>query len=146
MAGRSLTVIREGRSSGQLRLAGSLLIENGDQPKAFTWDGRRMIEQPAPAEASPVPASVTWRYGVRQGKVVARTSMVRLQPRQILRVSGVGGGATSIVIPDPRLDVLEVGYRQRMPGTYTIRIVTPFTPLEQAYTLIVVVDGEVRAP
>ena len=66
--------------------------------------------------------------------------MQRLRPRQPLRILAVGGGATSVVVPDGRLDVVEAGFRQREPGTYRIRIVTGLTSLDQAYTLTVIVE------
>lgn len=88
---------------------------------------------------APVPA-VTWRYAVRNGAVVARTSVVRVRIRQTVRVQPAGGGPASVVLPDPRLDVTESGYRARMPGRYRIRVVTGLLPPEEAYSLTVVVD------
>lgn len=88
----------------------------------------------------PAPPAVVWRYAVRGGTVLARTSVVRLRPRQPLRVVAVGGGPASVVLPDSRFDVVESGYRQRTPGTYRIRIVTGFTPPEAAYVLTVIVE------
>lgn len=84
--------------------------------------------------------SVTWRYALRNGAVVARTSTVRLRTRQTLRVQTAGGGPASVLLPDQRLDVVESGYRARVPGTYRIRVVTGLLPVEEAYTLTVVVE------
>jgi len=139
LAGARPAVVRERRFTGTLVLAEPLLIEQGAQVAAFRWTGRSWAAQPLPSTAAGVPPAVTWRYGVRNGAVVARTAVVHLRPRQPLRVVAVGGGATSVVLPDPRLDVVEAGFRQRHPGTYTIRIVTGFTPVDQAYVLTVVV-------
>jgi hypothetical protein len=86
------------------------------------------------------PPAVTWRYAVRNGLVVARTSVVRLRVKQTIRVQPAGGGPTSVVLPDPRLDVTESGYRARMPGRYRIRVVTGLLPVEEAYSLTVLVE------
>lgn len=93
-----------------------------------------------PEGIPPAPPAVTWRYAVRGGTVVAQTSVVRLRPRQPLRVAASGGGPASVVLPDSRLDIVEAGYRQRTPGTYRIRIVTGFTPPEASYVLTVIVE------
>ena len=87
----------------------------------------------------PVPA-VTWRYAVRNGAVVARTAMVRVSVRQTLRVQASGGGPASVVLPDPRMDVVENGFRAREPGRYRIRVVTGLLPVEEAFSLIVAVE------
>ncbi len=86
------------------------------------------------------PPGVTWRYVVRNGAVVARTSTVRLRLRQTLRIQASGGGPASVVLPDPRLDVVESGFRARTPGNYRVRVVTGFLPVEEAYALAVIVE------
>ncbi len=92
------------------------------------------------AELPVAPPGVTWRYGVRAGTISARTAVLRLRPRQPVRLVASGGGPTPIVIPDARLDVLEQGYRARKDGVYTIRILLPFAP-DQDTTLTLVVES-----
>lgn len=92
------------------------------------------------AHLSPALPAVTWRYTIRNGMVVSRTAVVRIRARQTLRVQASGGGPVSVVLPDPRLDVTESGFRARTPGSYRIRIVTGVVPVEQAYVLTVVVE------
>jgi hypothetical protein len=92
------------------------------------------------AELSPGLPAVTWRYVVRNGEVVSRTPLVRVQVRQTVRVQSSGGGPASVVLPDPRLDVTESGFRARTAGSYRIRVVTGLLPVEQAYTLTVIVE------
>ena len=79
---------------------------------------------------------------MRNGEVVARTSTVRLRVRQTLRVQASGGGPASVVLPDPRLDLAESGFRARTPGRYRIRVVTGLLPVEEAYSLTVIVEPE----
>ncbi len=86
------------------------------------------------------PAGVTWRYRVRGSAISARTAVLRVRPRQPVRLAASGGGPTPIVIPDARLDVLEEGYRARKDGVYTIRILLPFAP-DQDTTLTIVVES-----
>ena len=92
------------------------------------------------AGLSPTLPAVTWRYTSRNGMVVSRTAVVRIRTRQTLRVQASGGGPVSVVLPDPRLDVTETGFRARAPGSYRIRIVTGVVPVEQAYVLTVLVE------
>lgn len=143
--GRSVTVLHEGRLSGTLVFADPLLIEDGQPRRTFAWDGQRFRGNAPPAVLPPKRQGITWRYAVRNGTLVVRTSLVRLYPRQTLRLAASGGGPIAIVVPDTRLDVLESGYRARTPGTYTIRILIPFLPINQAFTLTVVV-GEDSSP
>ncbi len=86
------------------------------------------------------PPGVTWRYRVRGGTISAQTGMLRVRPRQPVRLAASGGGPIPIVIPDARLDVLEQGYRARKDGVYTIRILLPFAP-DQDTTLTIVVES-----
>lgn len=88
----------------------------------------------------PALPAVSWRYAVRNGVVVARISVVRVRVRQTVRVQSSGGGPASFVLPDPRLDVTESGFRARTPGRYRIRVLTGLLPVEEAYSLTVVVD------
>ena len=107
--------------------------------------GRRLPESAARAAFGAIPQpvpGVTWRYVVRNGTVVARTSTVRLRLRQTLRVQASGGGPASVVLPDPRLDVVEGGLRARTPGGYRIRVVTGLLPVEAAYSLTVIVGPD----
>lgn len=136
-------VVHEGRLVGKIMVADPFLIEDGVERRVLVWDGRRFTERSASVDLrARLPR--TWRYGVRNGKVVAQTSSVRLVPRQILHVARAGGGPTTAVVPDARLDLVEGGgYRARAPGIYTIRIVTPFVPVDQSYTLTVVVERPV---
>ena len=148
--GRGITLIHEGRLVGKLVVAEPLLIEDGDRPfdqaqgrrRALAWDGRSFREDSSPPVVPPAPGGMTWRYTVRNGTVAARTSSVRLYPRQTLRLAASGGGPVAVVIPDARLDILENGFRARTPGTYTIRILIPFVPIEHQYTLTVLVGGD----
>lgn len=103
-------------------------------PQSIARRALRDIPEPVP--------TVTWRYVVRNGEVVARTSTVRLRVRQTLRVQASGGGPASVVLPDPRLDVVESGFRARTPGRYRIRVVTGLLPVEAAYSLTVIVEPE----
>lgn len=105
--------------------------------------GSRLPEGAARTALSGIPEpipTVTWRYVVRNGEVVARTSTVRLRVRQTLRVQASGGGPTSVVLPDPRMDVVEGGFRARTPGRYRIRVVTGLLPVEAAFSLTVIVE------
>lgn len=105
--------------------------------------GRALPEAEARAVAGGLPPSlpaVTWRFAVRNGVVVARTPVVRVRVRQTVRVQSSGGGATAIILPDPRLDITESGFRARTPGSYRIRVVTGLLPVEEAYRLTVVVE------
>ena len=107
--------------------------------------GSRLSESAARKALSGIPEpvpTVTWRYVVRNGEVVARTSTVRLRVRQTLRVQSSGGGPDSVVLPDSRLDVVESGFRARTPGRYRIRVVTGLLPVEEAYSLTVIVEPE----
>lgn len=141
MAGRRAIVLREQRFTGTLAFAEPLLVEQSTEgPRAYRWSGRTWLEESSPGTIGGTLPAVTWRYAVRNGEVVARANVQRLRPRQPLRVLAVGGGATSVVVPDSRLDVVEAGFRQREPGTYRIRIVTGLKALDQAYTLTVIVD------
>ncbi|MGH2399662.1 MAG: hypothetical protein ACRDF6_07430 [bacterium] len=134
-------VLREHRFAGTLAFAEPLLVEQGTGGStAIRWTGETWMEERAPETAAVALPGVTWRYAVRNGEVVARTDVQRLRPRQPLRILPVGGGATTVVVPDSRLDVVEAGFRQRQPGTYRIRIVTGLTSLDQAYTLTVIVE------
>lgn len=143
LRGHQPRVVHEGLFSGVLIVADTFLIEDGVHRRALVWDGRRFGERTPPVYLTVAQAS-TWRYGVRNGKVVAQTSTVRLVPRQVLHVARTGGGPTTAVVPDARLDLMEGGgYRARAPGIYTIRIVTPFVPVDQSYTLTVVVERPV---
>jgi hypothetical protein len=108
---------------------GLLLLKEGRRPEAARPDG-----------LPPAPPAATWRYAVRAGTVAAPTAVVRLRVRQPLRIVAVGGGPASVVLPDPRLDLVEAGYRSRAPGIFHIRIVTGFAPPETAYVLTVIVE------
>jgi len=135
-----VAVVHEGRVKGRTFIADPFLIEEGERPRVLIWEGRRFGERPH-VDFTPAP-SRTWRYGLRNGKVVASTSMVRLVPRQILHVARAGGGPSTSVIPDVRLDVVEGGgYRTRAPGIYTIRVASPFVPGDAAYVLTLVVNA-----
>jgi hypothetical protein len=101
----------------------------------------RAAREAVRAIPDPVP-SVTWRYVVRNDEVVARTSTVRLRVRQTVRVESSGGGPASVVLPDPRMDVVETGFRARTPGIYRIRVVTGLLPVEEAYSLTVIVQPD----
>ncbi len=92
------------------------------------------------AEIPAAPSGATWRYRVRGGTISAQTGVVRVRPRQPVRLVASGGGPIPIVIPDARLDVLEQGYRARKDGVYTIRILLPFAP-GQDTTLTIVVES-----
>ncbi len=142
----TVSVIQEGWVAGNLVVADPLLIEDGDRRRALAWDGQRFSERPLPASLPPAYRGITWHYTVRKGAVVARTSSVQLHPRQPLRVDGGTGGPIAIVIPDARLDIAEAGYRARTPGLYTIRILIPFAPLDQAYQLKVLVTPDTSTP
>ena len=122
---------------------------NDDGTRAFEAVGfargraSRLSESVAREALSSIPEpipTVTWRYVVRNGEVVARTSTVRLRVRQTLRVQSSGGGPASVVLPDSRLDVVESGLRARTPGRYRIRVVTGLLPVEEAYSLTVMVE------
>ncbi len=136
-----VSVLYEGQLAGRLIVAEPLLIEDGPRRRALGWDGHRFREHPVPATLPLTSPGITWHYSVRGDTVQARNASVVLRPRQPLRLEGRRGGSIPIVIPDPRLDVLETGYRARSPGTYTIRILIPFLPIDQAYPLTVVVTG-----
>lgn len=141
LAGGRAAVLREQRFAGILAFAEPLLVEQrAGGSSAYRWNGRTWLEETPPDAVAGTLPGVTWRYAVRNGEVVARAPAQRLRPRQPLRVLAVGGGATSVVVPDSRLDVVEAGFRQREPGTYRIRIVTGLTGLDQAYTLTVIVE------
>lgn len=141
LAGRRAVVLREQRFAGTLAFAEPLIVEQGAEgSSAYRWNGRTWLEESAPDDATGALPGVTWRYAVRNGEVVARANVQRVRPRQPVRVLAVGGGATSVVVPDSRLDVVEAGFRQREPGIYRIRIVTGLTSLDQAYTLTVIVE------
>lgn len=119
------------------------LVRRPDGPKAeriLAWNGRRFQER---ADLAPVrlpPPSRTWYYGVRNRLITAPVSVVRLQVRQPLRVSGTGPGRPSaIVVPDQGLDQVESGYRARRPGTYRIRFLLPFSS-QDAFVLTVIVE------
>jgi hypothetical protein len=106
-------------------------------------NGRPLPEEEARAVVAGLPPAlpaVTWRYAIRNGIVVSRTPVVRIRVRQTLRVQASGGGPASVVLPDPRLDVTESGFRARTPGSYRIRVVTGVVPVEQAYVLTVLVE------
>lgn len=141
LSGSRAAVLREQRFAGTLAFAEPLIVEqDADGSIAYRWNGRAWLEESAPDGATGTLPGVTWRYAVRNGEVVARANVQRLRPRQPVRILAVGGGATSVVVPDSRLDVVEAGFRQREPGTYRIRIVTGLTSLDQAYTLTVIVE------
>jgi hypothetical protein len=138
-------VVHEGRLSGNILVGDGLLIEDGIPRRVLVWDGHRLSQRPPQVYLTVTRAS-TWRYSVRNGKVVAHTSTVDLVPRQVLHVTRAGGGPTTAIVPDARLDLVEGGgYRARAPGIYAIRIVTPFVPVDQSYTLTVVI-GTPAAP
>lgn len=106
--------------------------------------GRRLSEDEVHAVLRDLPPplpTVTWRYSVRNGTVAARSSEVRLRVRQALRVQPIGGGPSAVVLPDPRLDVTETGFRARTPGRYRIRVVTGLAPPGESYALTLVVEA-----
>lgn len=139
--GRSIRVLYAGHVMGRLFVADPLLIEASDPPRALAWDGRAFRGQPAPSSLPWARPGLLWRYSVRHGTVIARTAMVRLQPRQTLRLVATGGGSGAIVVPDLRLDVVENGgFRARVPGTYRIRLLIPFAPEDTPYVLTVIVE------
>ena len=134
-------VLREQRLAGTVHLVEPAVIERrGETVHALHWYDGSWIPDGTARTIPETPAGMTWRYAVRNGQVLARTNVVHLRRRQPLRVLAAGGGPATVVLPDVRLDVVEAGYRQRVPGTYRIRIVTGFTPPEAAYVLTVVVD------
>lgn len=128
-------VIFSGLNDDGTRAVEIVRLERGLGSRLSQADARRVLG----AIPQPIPA-VTWRYAVRNGAVVARTSTVRLGVRQTLRVQASGGGPASVVLSDPRMDVVENGFRAREPGHYRIRVVTGLLPVEQAYSLTVVVE------
>lgn len=135
-----LRVLRQATIAGTLRVEGGALVEEAEVYRALVWDGRAFRELVRPPEMGALPPGVTWRYSMRSGVVVAQTDTLVLRPRQAVRLAQSGGGPTPIVIPDSRLDVLEYGYRAREPGTYTIRVLLPFTPDDQAFVLRLIVQ------
>lgn len=130
-----VVVLTEVDARERISLADPLVVVRGDD-QALRWDGAHFVSHPLPAPAPP-PVSVTWRYGFRHGAVLAHTDRVLLMPRQILRLQRIGGGTTPIIVPDSRLDIVENGYRARRPGTYSIRLLIPFTLDADAYVLTV---------
>lgn len=117
-----VAVVHEGRTAGRPMLVDPLVVEDGAARRALRWDGRVFAEA-APPPVPPALPVLTWRYGVRDGNVVAGSSALRLRPRQGVRLERSGGGPTPVTVPDPRLDVLEDDvYRARWPGTYLIKI------------------------
>jgi len=138
--GGQAAVLREARFAGTLHFAEPLLVERGPaDTRAWRWNGGQWEQAIPPDGPAPAPG-VSWRYVVRNGQVVARADVVRLRPRQTLRVLAAGGGPATVVLPDAQLDVVEAGFRQREPGTYRIRIVTPYAPPETAFVLTVIVS------
>lgn len=134
LSGRDIVVF-SGLSDEGIRAVEIVRLERGLGTRLSETDARKIVGE----VPQPVPA-VTWRYAVRNGAVVARTAMVRLNVRQTLRVQASGGGPASVVLPDPRMDVVENGFRAREPGRYRIRVVTGLLPVEEAYSLIVAVE------
>lgn len=116
------------------------LIRGRGRPLPEGAARRALSDLPRPAPA------VTWRYVVRNGEIVARSSTVRLETRQTLRIQSSGGGPASVALPDPRLDVVEGGFRARTPGRYRIRVVSGLQPADAAYSLTVVVGPALLAP
>ncbi|OFX12839.1 MAG: hypothetical protein A2V59_04940 [Armatimonadetes bacterium RBG_19FT_COMBO_69_19] len=134
-------VLREQRLTGTVHLVEPAVIERrGEAVDALRWNGGSWVPDGTARTIPETPAGMTWRYAVRNGQVLARTNVVHLRRRQPLRVLAAGGGPATVVLPDVRLDVVEAGYRQRVPGTYRIRIVTGFTPPDASYVLTVIVD------
>ncbi|MDQ7843371.1 MAG: hypothetical protein QN141_02555 [Armatimonadota bacterium] len=140
LRGGAPAVLREARFLGTLHVVEPLLVERRrGETRAWRWqDGRWTAADPPEIPAAP--PGVSWRYTVRNGRVVARQRVVSLRPRQPLRVLAVGGGPATVVLPDPGLDVAEAGFRQRTPGVYRIRIVTPYAAPETAFVLTVIVS------
>jgi hypothetical protein len=140
---RGVRVLHEGRVGvgSRLLIAEALLIEDGEQRRALGWNGRRFSERPLPAAFPHASPGLSWRYRVHKGMVFAQIPVVRLRPRQTLRVSRIGGGLIPIILPDQRLDVIGADvYRARSAGTYTIDILVPFTAPEQTYRLTLIVE------
>lgn len=134
-------MLHRGLVSGRVLIDEPLLIENGVPPRALVWNGRRFGEQPLPTTIPTSSRGITWRYAVRNGEVIAPSFAVRLRVRQPLRLVGGRGRGTPIIVPDPRLDVVENGdYRARRPGVYRIRLLLPFALDENGYTLLVNVE------
>jgi hypothetical protein len=135
LSGGREVVVFSGLNDDGTRAVEAVRLERGAGirlPDADAGKAASEIPQPVPA--------VTWRYAVRNGEVVARTSTVRLRVRQTLRVQASGGGPASVVLSDPRMDVMENGFRARVPGQYRIRVVTGLLPVEEAYSLTVLVE------
>ncbi len=135
----AVAILAAGDSSQRVVLADPLVVDRG-RAHALVWDGTTFVQAAVPPVA-PIPSTLTWRFRMHNGAVAARTNRVTLSPRQILQVLPVGGGQTPIVIADPRLDIVENGFRTRHEGIYTIRILVSSTPIENAYVLTVVVGG-----
>jgi len=133
-------VIHTGQVSGALLVAEPLLIEEGSRLRALGWDGRGFHERPIPTALPRTPHGLTWHYSVRGDRIFAGSSSIALDVRQPLRLEGARGGPIPMVLIDPRLDLLETGYRSRVPGTYTIRLWLPYLSIDQAYPLTVVVS------
>src|SRR3990172_9467180 len=133
-----IVVLTEGDSLERVTLADPLVIDRGSG-QALEWNDERFVPRPLPAFTTP-PAGLTWRSAMRSGVVMARTSRLVLALRQTLRLHRVGGGTTPIVVADPHLDVVENGFRARQPGTYSIRLLSPFTLTEEVYVLTVIVS------
>lgn len=138
--------VLELHTTGRLIVIDPVLVEvvrRPDRPLAeriLAWNGRRFQGR---ADLMPVrlpPPSRTWYFGVRNRLITAPVSVVRLQVRQSLRVSGSGPGRPgAIVVPDQGLDQVESGYRARQPGTYRIRFLLPFLS-QDAFVLTVIVE------
>lgn len=140
LSGRRLGVLHEGRTPGRVVLADPFVVEDGPSRRVLRWSGRAFQEVPDMPPAV-IPPSVTWRFAIRQGQVQGAPDAVFLRPRQILRLEQTGGGPTPVIIPDPNLDVLDQGYRGRLPGSYTIRLFIPNITDPGGFRLTVLVES-----
>ncbi len=131
---------REAAILGALRDDGSRVYQVVESNRGRLVLVHQSVADQVIAELPVAPPGVTWRYGVRASTSSARTAVLRLRPRQPVRLVASGGGPTPIIIPDARLDVLEQGYRARKDGVYTIRILLPFAP-DHDTTLTIVVES-----
>jgi hypothetical protein len=149
MPRRTFAIVHSASVAGRAVAIDSFLVELvrvADGPprqRILVWDGQRFRQR---ADAGPVPLPPqgrTWYYGVRNGEIKAPASVVHLRVRQPLRVTGTGPGRPgAIVIPDPRLDLVESGYRARDPGSYRIRLLLPLRSAETGFTLTLIVGDQ----
>lgn len=149
MPRRTFAIVHSASVAGRAVAIDPFLIElvrGADGPprqRILAWDGQRFKERTDTGPVPLPPQGRTWYYGVRNGEIKAPASVVHLQVRQPLRVTGTGPGRPgAIVIPDPRLDLVESGYRARYPGSYRIRVLLPLRSTETGFTLTLIVGDQ----